>query len=259
MSVRASLHIAECAPGIRSLTLHNPDRRNALDPHLVEALAQALDPASLVGVRALLIRGAPGAFCAGYDLSALPASTPDVLPDDRLGEVMALLADHAVPSVALVEGAAFGAGCELACACDFRVGTPQALFCMPPAKLGIVYAPAGIARVARIVGWQRARRMFLTAARVDATVATQWGLLDSCVGVEDAEKAALTLCTELAQGAPLAVSGMKRIVSTLARPGLDDTDAQAFRALRHQAFSSDDAAEGRAAFLQKRTPSFRGG
>lgn len=258
MSEGASLLVADVEPGIRSLRLNNPGRRNALDPGVVEALAKALEPAALVGVRVLLLRGANGAFCAGYDLQALPPSTPERLPDDRLGEVLTQLAEHPLPTVALVDGPAFGAGCELACACDFRVGGTSALFCMPPVKLGIVYAPSGIARVARVVGWQRARRMFLTGTRIDASLAAQWGLLDVSGSDPDAEGAALALCRELAGGAPLAVSGMKQILGALWEPGLADVDEQAFRALRHQAFSSEDAAEGRAAFLQKRTPSFRG-
>src|SRR6185503_2138688 len=92
-------------------------------------------------------------FSAGYDLTALngfPEGTP--LPDERLGVVLDRLMHHPAPSVALVSGIAVGAGCELAAACDFRVGNSAARFSMPPAKLGVVYALKGLRRLSSRVG-----------------------------------------------------------------------------------------------------------
>ncbi|MBX5483359.1 MAG: enoyl-CoA hydratase/isomerase family protein [Myxococcaceae bacterium] len=247
---------------LRVLTLHNPSRRNALDRALLSAIAEALDPAKTAHVRAILIRGAHGAFSSGYDLGQLsPADDGDALPDDHVGELLDSVARHPAPSVALVEGPAFGAGCELAVTCDFRVGGPAAVFCMPPARLGIVYAPEGIAKVARIVGWQRAKRMFLTGMQVDAGTAFRWGLLDEYV--EDAapgaaEAKALALCRALADGAPLAVQGMRRAIAMLSRTALSAEDDAGLRALRRDAYRSADLQEGRAAFLEKRKPRFTG-
>ena len=166
---------------------------------------------------------------------------------------------HPAPSVALVTGPAFGAGCELALACDFRVGDANAVFCMPPARLGVVYALKGLQRVVDRIGIGRARYMFLTGRRFGADQALRMGLLD--VGVPTAAAArteALALCRELAQAAPLAVAGMRRGFELLAKGGGTADEQARYEALRRASFSSDDAVEGRAAILEKRTPRFEG-
>jgi enoyl-CoA hydratase len=247
---------AQDVGAVRTLTLCNPSRRNALDPALLEALAAELGRAETDRVRVLILRGEGGAFCAGYDLSALGAPEGDALPDDRLGEVLAMLEQHPAASIALVEGPAFGAGCELAATCDFRIGAPSALFCMPPARLGIVYAPAGIARLVDLVGLSRTRRMFLTATTVDAQLALAWGLLDALE--DDAAAGATSLAEQIARNAPLAVQGTRKVLGALARRSLPEQEGRALRALRRQAFGSEDAKEGRAAFLEKRAPRFTG-
>jgi enoyl-CoA hydratase/carnithine racemase len=260
MTDDSPLRVEELDGGIRVLTLDRSTRRNALDARTLEALAEALAPQRAGNVRVLLLQGAQAAFCSGYDLGELSGPGDDgTLPDDRLGEVLALLPAFPAPSVALVDGPAFGAGCELAASCDFRVGAPSALFCLPPAKLGIVYAEEGMAKVARIVGLQRARLMFLTGRRIDANTAAAWGLLDE-VGTDapDAQARAVTLCRELAANAPLAVRGMRGALALLARSPLDESERERLRQTRREAFSSRDAQEGRASFLDKRPPAFEG-
>jgi len=243
----ASLEISALVDGVKTLTLSNPGKRNALDTGVLEALQVALRDDA--GVRCWLIRSAdPTVFSSGYDLSALnrfPEGTP--LPDERLGEVFDALMSHAAPSVALITGPAYGAGFELALACDFRVGSLNARFNMPPAKLGIVYAAHGLQRMVARVGLQQARRIFLTARTVEATEAKNIGLLD----VLGEEADALMLAAELATNAPLAVQGMKRGLAML------ETNAE-YEALRRASFNSDDAREGKAALLEKRKPKFSG-
>ncbi len=247
--------IADCGDGIRALTLSNLARKNALDDHALGQLRAALlseDP-----VRCWLVRGAGScAFSAGYDLSALTHVGEGPLPDERIAEVFDLLQHHPAPSVALVTGPAFGAGCELACACDFRVGDAQAMFCLPPAKIGVVYAARGIQRVAAITGLGRAKWMFLTGARVEAEEARMFGLLD--VLTTGAEARALAVCRELALAAPLAIAGMKRTFSVLMRGGPSSEERVELEELRRAAFNSADAREGREAFLARRAPKFSG-
>jgi enoyl-CoA hydratase/carnithine racemase len=252
----ATLEVTDEAGGVRVLTVSNPRRRNALDAEVLEALARALatpDP-----VRAWLVRGAgEDAFCAGYDLTALAAHrTGDRLPDERLGEVLDLLSRHPAPSVALVTGAAIGAGCELAVACDFRVGDVRARFAMPPARLGVVYALKGVRRLQARVGEAFARYLFLTGRRVDAELAHRRGLLD-VLGV-DAPAEARALCAELAASAPLAIAGLKRGLELLEGPGPSPEDLAAFEVMRAASFDSEDAREGVRAALEKRAPVFRG-
>jgi enoyl-CoA hydratase/carnithine racemase len=256
--------------GVRVLTLANPAKRNALD---VQMLAQLQEALAAPGARALLLRGDDASFCAGYDLEALGQVAEGVaLPDELLCEVLDQLEAHPAPSVALVRKAAFGAGCELAAACDFRVGALDAVFCLPPARLGIVYAPEGLARLARVVGWPRAKLLFLTGRKIDAEEAHRMGLLDELATADvvpagseadspfapDADALAEALAAELATGAPLAVAGMKRGFSLLAKCALSEAESAELLSLRRAAFNSEDAREGRAAFLEKRSPHFSG-
>jgi enoyl-CoA hydratase/carnithine racemase len=245
--------------GLRVLTLTNPKKRNAVDDGMLAQLRAAVVPEASGHVRAFLLRGADAGFCAGYDLSGL-GTAPDkgALPDEHIFEVIQLLASHSAPSVALVRGPAFGAGCELASACDFRVGSDTAVLCMPPARLGVVYAPEGLWRLSSLVGVSKAKLMFLTGRKVDAPTAHAWGLLDELWPEADAEPRALALCGELAASAPLAVRGMKRGFERLAELHLTEAERGELDGLRRVAFNSEDIQEGRAAFLEKRPPVFRG-
>ncbi len=253
----SSLRVEDRDEGVRVLTLSNPARRNALDDEQVARLDEAL--ASAPGrVRAVLLQGEGGAFCSGYDLNQLTAPRGDVLPDDTLMACLARLEALPLPSVALVRGAAFGAGFDLAASCDFRMGGEDAFFSMPPARLGIVYSPDGLARAARLVGVARAKNLFLTGRRLDAREAQAWGLLDECLPAQEAEARALALCQTLAAQAPLAVAGMKETFRLLARAALSGEEQARLREVRARAFASEDAREGRAAFLEKRPPRFHG-
>lgn len=249
-----TLHAADIADGVRALTFTNRERKNALDAGFFDSLEAALTDAS--GVRAWLVRAeGEGIFSAGYDLTALggfPEGTS--LPDTRLGEVLDALANHPAPSVALITGAAIGAGCELAVACDFRVGSPAARFVMPPAKLGVVYALKGLQRLTSRVGEQTARLMFLSGRPLDAEAAHQRGLLD--VFAEDAQAQALVLCSELAMNAPLAVQGMKRGFQLLETSTV--AEREAYERLRRTSFNSDDVREGKDAVMNRRAPRFSG-
>ncbi len=253
----ATFSSADLGDGVRALTLSNPARKNALDSQALEQLRQALTEA--VGVRCWLVRAAgPGPFSSGYDVSALSEIGEKALPDEALGDVFDLLAAHPAPSVALLTGAAFGAGCELACACDFRIGDSRAAFCLPPSKLGVVYAPRGIRRVASIVGLAKAKWLLLTGRKLDAKEAERAGLLDLLRPDDLAEEVALDLVRELAAAAPLAIAGMKRIFTGLSQGSLTAEAEREIELLRRAAFNSDDAREGRQAFLEKRKPNFTG-
>jgi enoyl-CoA hydratase len=239
--------------GVRTLTLHTAGRRNAIDEETLHALEQALEDAA--GVRCWLLRGAQGHFCSGYDLTALKTLEPhEPLPDARIARAFDRLSEQPAPVVAYVEGSAYGAGFELACACDFRIGHATAVFCAPPAKLGIVYAPKGIRRVARVIGLGRARSMFLSGRKVESGEALGVGLVDELGD----EARAVAFCNELAQLAPLAVAGMKRVLHTLEGGTHTREELADIEDLRRASFASEDAKEGRAALLEKRAPKFSG-
>jgi enoyl-CoA hydratase/carnithine racemase len=241
--------------GVRVVTLVRPASRNALTPKMLGALEEALTLAP--GVRALVVQGEGSAFCAGYDLDCLEAdASAGRAPDGLIQEVLHRLEEVSVPSVAVVQGAAFGAGCELACACDFRLGSADALFCLPPLKLGIVYAPDGVWRLVRLVGLQRTREMLLTGRTLGAEQALSWGLLDRLEA--DAVAAGRALAEQLAEAAPVAMAGTRLVLRRLGRAPLLEGDRLELEGVRARAFASTDAAEGRAAVRERRTPRFRG-
>lgn len=242
--------------GVRVVTLSNPGRKNALDGRMLDALAEAYDSAP--GVRAFLVRGdGDGVFSAGWDLNDLSTYAPgERLPDAHLGDVLDRIAAHPAPSVAVIDGPAFGAACELSVACDFRVGGPGALFSMPPARLGVVYSLHGLARFRARLGDATTRLLFLTGRRLGSDEALRRQLLD--VVVDRPRDVGLDWCVELAGHAPLAMEGLKRGLELLGRGGGSDDERVEYQALRRASFNSEDAKEGRAAILEKRAPRFRG-
>jgi enoyl-CoA hydratase/carnithine racemase len=214
-------------------------------------------------VRCLVFRGAGDkAFCSGFDIAAIPTGPQEGdRPDLAVERAMEAVEAVPCPTVAFLNGAAFGAGAELAATCDLRVARPGVQIGMPPAKLGVVYAPAGLRRFLHLVGPARARELFFTGRPVDADEALAMGLVDRLVPADRAEGAALALAAEIAGNAPLAVQGMKRVLRLLeaaAERGFTAEEREEIAQLRRRAFESDDVREGRAAFLEKRPPRFGG-
>jgi len=250
-----AVRVEDLPGGIRVVTLDRPASRNALTPVLLSGLDRALRPEP--SVRALVLEGEGTAFSSGYDLACLEAdAAAGRAPDERIQEVLRLLEEHPAPSIAVVQGAAFGAGCELACAADLRVAGPDAVFCLPPLKLGIIYAPDGLWRLARLVGWQRAREMVLTGRTVNAEQAQGWGLADRLE--LDPVAAGRVLAEELARAAPLAVAGTRVLFRRLGRAPLTEAERAELELLRARAFASADGAEGRAAARERLRPRFQG-
>lgn len=252
----ATLRVEDRDGGVRVLTLSNPGRKNAIDAGLLTQLDAAVTQAS--GVRAFLVLGdGDGIFSAGWDLNDLSTyAEGERLPDERLSEVLDRLMHHPAPSVAAIDGPAYGAACELALACDFRVAGARAVLSMPPARLGVVYSLNGLDRFRAKVGDATTRYLFLTGRRVAADEALRRGLVDTVSDAPVAE--AERLCTELAGHAPLAVAGLKQGLSLLSHGQVSDAALADYQAVRRRSFNSADAAEGRLAILEKRTPRFRG-
>ncbi len=248
---------------VRVLVIENAAKRNALDFDLLARLSDACAAAARDGVRCLVFRGAgEKAFCSGFDIAAIPVGPSEGdRPDLAVERAMEAVEAVPCPTIAFLNGSAHGAGGELAATCDLRVARPGVVVAMPPARLGVVYAPAGLRRFVHLVGPSRAREMFFTGRPVPSDEALEIGLVDRVVPADQAEAAALALADEIAGNAPLAVQGMKRILRLLdaaAERGFTDGERAEIAALRRRAFESDDVREGRAAFLEKRPPSFTG-
>lgn len=239
------------------LTIVNPKKRNALDPPLLDALTAALAQLPGEGVRAAVLTGeGDAAFSSGYDIAALPDA--DAPPADHpLERALRAITDGALPIVAALNGVAIGGGCELAATCDLRVAHPAVALMMPPVKLGLIYAPRGLARFVALIGASRTRELFLTAAPVAAERALAWGLVDRVVPAAEVLPAALALAAEMARHAPLAIRGTRRALELLLAD-LPPEAAAEVAALQRAAWTSEDAREARAAFREKRPPKFTG-
>jgi len=247
---------------VRILTIDNPQKRNALDYGSLEDLTRACADAARDRVRCLVIRGTGDSFCSGFDIGSMESDgRGGDRPDLAVERAMEAVETVPCPTVAFVNGAAFGAGCELAVTCDLRVARAGAQLGMPPAKLGVVYAAAGLRRFLALVGPGHTREMFFTGKPMDAETARGVGLVDRVLAAEHAEQDALGLAEEIARNAPLAVQGMKRILRLLAAAherGLTEAERIEVSDLRSRAFESADLREGRAAWAERRPPRFRG-
>ncbi|NKY57326.1 enoyl-CoA hydratase/isomerase family protein [Nocardia flavorosea] len=162
---------------LATVTLERVDRANALDADTVDALTRAVDDAEAQACRALVIRSAAGTFCAGFDLDDVPdASTSELVWRFlRIGGLLERLQSSAMLTIAVLEGAAVGAGADLALACDMRIGTDQASLRFPGSAFGVVL---GTRRLAAVIGDAAAVRLAATGDRVDAAEAHRLGLLD---------------------------------------------------------------------------------
>lgn len=240
------------------ITLNRPDALNALNAPLLGDLGRAFDQVADGDARALLITGAGAkAFCAGADIKGLAGRTP--AEHKRAMEygqsIYAKLDALRMPSLAIVNGYAFGGGLELALACTFRIATPNARMGLPEIKLGIIPGYGGTQRLPRIVGEARALDMIMTGRTVDADEAQRIGLVHR-IAEGDAIAAGVAYAREFA-GHSLPVLACARSAVTRA---LDTPLAQGLKIeadLSGIAYQTSDAAEGMAAFIEKRRPQFK--
>ena len=234
---------------VRLVTIDRPERRNALDHDALDGLLAALDDAA--GGRVLVLTGAAGHFCAGADLSTVE--------DDgfvsRLHELLDGLRTAPFPTIAAIDGAALGAGTQLAIACDIRIATPAATFGIPAGRLGLMTDQWTVTRLAGTVGQSVARAMLLSAENCSGERAHQVGLVTRLAEPDRLVADALEWAEQIAQLAPLTLAA--------AKVGLNDAEGAlgwtpTFRAAFDRAWASADLQEGLAAFAERRPPRFEG-
>lgn len=239
--------------GVATVTIHHPAKRNAMTPdmwHQLPALLQ--DLAADTDVRALVLTGAQGTFCAGADIGSLRAPADGGSPQAQ--QAMTVAAEEALaafpkPTLAAVRGYCVGGGCQLATACDLRFASEGALFGITPAKLGIVYAASSTERLVRLVGPSAAKYLLFSAELVDAARALRTGLVDE-VHPEDAlEPRVAEFARTLTARSALTQAAAKEFAD-----GRTGTDRVAH--WQREAAAGGEAAEGVAAFLERRTPRF---
>ncbi len=245
--------------GVATVTLNRPEKRNAMNPPLIDGLRAAFDQLEARDdVRVVVVRGAGPAFCAGMDLRAMeaaPARGAD--PEEGVVALLQRIERSRHPTIALVHGDAFAGGCELALHCDLRVAADVARFAMPLARIGLLVPFPLLQKLVEVIGAAHTRHLLFTGRPVDADRAYQIGMVHEVVPAAQAEAAAYRLARAIAANAPLTLAGTKaglaRALSPRDTVAHTDLDALALRAR-----TSADASEGRRAMLEKRPPKFRG-
>ncbi len=249
----------ERADGVAVLTLNRPAQRNALSRDLMHEVVAALDDIrGDEGVRAVVIAGRGPAFCAGHDLSEMLA-----LGLDDYREIFALCtrmmnATHELPQpvIARVHGMATAAGCQLVAACDLAIASTEARFATPGVKIGL-FCTTPMVEVARSVGRKRALELLLTGTPIDAETAAEWGLVNRVVAPDDLDAATSELTRSIAAASPLTVAIGKRAFYSQVDLGLEAAYEHCQSVMSENA-TAQDAQEGMSAFIDKRTPTWRG-
>jgi len=252
------------AEAVARLTLNNPEKRNPLDHAVLDAIAATLPRlAQGIETRCVVITGTGGAFSAGYDIGAIVAESfeeeAEALVAHPFHEAMEAVSAHPYPVLGVLNGHALGGGLELAVRCDLRICAAGAKLGMPPAKLGLIYGHTGLERFIDVVGVARTKELFLVGRNLTAARAAEIGLVNEVVADDQIERAGVALAAEIAANAPLAATGNKRAIETLARSArLTAEEERELIELRESCFSSEDFREGVSAFAEKRAPLWRG-
>ncbi|MGW6699758.1 enoyl-CoA hydratase/isomerase family protein [Nocardia sp. NPDC055049] len=249
--------LTEDRNGVRTLTLHRPHRKNAINRELWAALREALDAAGRDrDVRALVLTGAGGAFCSGADIATPDPSHP-LHKLRALTDVALLLHELPIPTIAKVHGVAVGAGWNLALGCDLVVATPESRFSQIFTRRGLSLDLGGSWLLPKLVGLQQAKRLALLAETIDAERAHALNLVTWVVAESELDAFVVELAERLAAGPPVALAQTKALLNEGADRTLRDALANEARA-QGVNFATADAPEAFAAFAAAREPEFTG-
>lgn len=250
----------DVSEGIATLTFNRPEKRNALNLEMRREIADAIQRVNLDGdIRALILMSSGGSFCSGGDIATMQTRVPGAdagrrrMRDnwDWVKELVAM--DR--PVIAAVDGAAVGAGFNIALAADFILATPRAYFCESFAKIGLVPDLGGLYLLPRIVGLQRAKELMLSGREIDAATALSYGIAMEVVPAGSALERAMELSRALAQASPLAAAMTKTALNNSL-----NSDMRSMLELEATsqgvAFSSDWHREAVRRFLDKRPSPF---
>jgi len=239
---------------VATIRLHRPRVHNRIEPADLDALEGILDRLEAEpGVRAVVLTATGRSFSSGFHIGEIRSGAD--ADDSAFARVADRLEGLRQPTICALNGGVYGGSTDLALACDFRVGVTGMAMFMPAARLGLHYYPGGMRRYVSRLGLNAAKRLFLTAERLEAEELLRIGFLTELVAPEALEARTAALAATLAANAPLAVQGMKDALNAIARAQADE---EAILRTMRRARSSADLAEGRAAWLEKRAPVFHG-
>ena len=255
--------ISQTANGIGWIIYNNAEKRNAMSFEMAKRAAECIKQHEKNDqVPVLIIKGAGGkSFVSGADISEFEKlrSTPAgvKLYEDTTNQMYQGLRDCAKATVAMIQGYCMGGGVALACACDFRICSKDAVFSVPAARLGIAYGPNFTRWVVETVGPSSAKEILMTARRYSAEEALALGLVNHLVEVNEIEEFTIKYAETIVENAPLSVSAAKAIVGQVGKVSGDWNQELCAEWIK-KCTSSEDYKEGRRAFMKKRKPTFTG-
>jgi methylglutaconyl-CoA hydratase len=237
------------------IRMNRPESRNALSKELLGGIARHLQTAmDDPGVRVVVLTGSGSAFCAGADLKSRGADIAGGVTENEFVKILKQMREGPKPVICAVNGHAFGGGIGLVAAADIAIAVRGAKFAFSEVRLGVIPAIISVVVLPKL-GEHHAMRLFLTGERFSAAEALGYGLVHRVVEDCDLESAVQTEIDAIAKGAPNAVAAAKRLVREIPRLASDDAYALAADKIA-KLFASAEAAEGLAAFAQKRPPSW---
>lgn len=253
-------HIAvEVTDGIARVTLNRPERRNALSLGLMREVNSCLtDIGSSPEVRAVVLAAAGKVFSAGHDLSEMVDRSINDYRQifDTCVEMMTKLQTIPQPVIAEVQGMATAAGCQLVATCDLAIATEEAKFATPGVRIGLFCSTPMVA-LSRAIGRKRALEMLMTGRAIDATTAVEWGLINRAVPAPKLREETMQLANQIVEASPLTLGLGKQ--AFYAQIDLDQAKAYAYtKEVMSLNATAADAQEGMGAFLEKRTPCWKG-
>ncbi|MDP1697596.1 MAG: enoyl-CoA hydratase-related protein [Xanthomonadaceae bacterium] len=270
MDTLQSLRI-EGQGAVAELVLLGPGRGNAMGPDFWRELPQAVAQIEADGaVRTIIVRGSGEHFSYGLDLPAMAAQLQPILGNGAAGRAaiitlarqmhsgFAALAASRLPVIAAIDGWCIGAGIELAAACDIRIASASAHFALREVNVGIVADLGGLTRLPHLIGEAWTRQLALTGDEIDAATAARIGLVTSMLADSTALlNAARVLAARIAANPPLVVAGIKQVMNARIAADVADGNREA-ATLNGMLMQSEDFAEAMRAFIEKRTPAFKG-
>ena len=240
---------------VATITLRRPQQANRLEPGDLNTIAAHLDAVNQqTEVLVLQFESTGKYFCSGFDINQIASaggSTQAIAFDALVNAVE----DCRPVTIAAIQGGVYGGATDLALACDFRIGTPNADMFMPAARLGLHFYQRGLQRYVSRLGLDTAKRLFLTAEKIDANEMRACGFLTQLVDSNLLQATVTALATTLAGMAPLALLGMKKNLNAIASMRLNLETLQADIA---KTANSQDLLEGAAAWADRRVPVFTG-
>ncbi|MEA2893564.1 MAG: hypothetical protein QOI05_4357 [Bradyrhizobium sp.] len=241
-----------------TIRLNRPKHLNRLQPDDLEALLGLFDRLEAdPAIRVMVLTGTGRAFSAGYDLGSIAERAASAPAEQTAGSAFEVVAnrleDLSMPTICRLNGGVYGGSTDLALACDFRIGVDTAEMFMPAARLGLHYYTSGIRRYVSRLGADNARKLFLTAQKIDAPEMLRIGYLTAIAPLEALDEEVDRLATILAGNAPAAMRGMKRAINEFSHGQLDEaaSDQRARDSMR-----GAEIEEGIKAFSEKRPPKF---